>query len=455
MSESIPQAEDDCPLSAGQQARNIFCFAGFWCLFYLSAPVSYVGLPHANLLEQLGNSNTIANLPHAIYQWLGAMPILVAWFFPQPKMLKPLLVLPMLVMACTTAAVPLAIWSGLSPSVVTWFVIAHGAVFGACNGVLLTTMWEVLRRGVSSSRRGKALGLTFGVGPLLACIGSLVQDSMFAKAPMTGISIGLPFPNNYAVLFAAATPLLLLEMLIAASFVVPIPNAVPAASAESSRGSEIMSGLRQFFTFRPLVVGAVAYLLVYSGGNAIFDNVSLHAKSVLGEEVATTLGTQQFLRFGFKAIAGVLLGWLLIQTNPKTMLLTTTAILLFGMAWVLNAEGRWYLLAFGWLVRGAVRRLFPQLHRQFLRQVAGASEYRLPESAQLIGRFRIDPVRLHRRSLWPHCQLSHSHWNPCGSDALDHGRAASTPDASRIRVTTVTTCSVAELARVQRFVNYG
>ncbi|MBM3970605.1 MAG: hypothetical protein FJ302_12185 [Planctomycetes bacterium] len=247
---------------------------------------------------------------------------------------------------------PLAIWSGLSPSVVTWFVIAHGAVFGACNGVLLTTMWEVLRRGVSSSRRGKALGLTFGVGPLLACIGSLVQDSMFAKAPMTGISIGLPFPNNYAVLFAAATPLLLLEMLIAASFVVPIPNAVPAASAESSRGSEIMSGLRQFFTFRPLVVGAVAYLLVYSGGNAIFDNVSLHAKSVLGEEVATTLGTQQFLRFGFKAIAGVLLGWLLIQTNPKTMLLTTTAILLFGMAWVLNAEGRWYLLAFGWLGAG-------------------------------------------------------------------------------------------------------
>lgn len=349
MSELNPQAEDDCPLPAAQQSRNILCFAGFWCLFYLSAPVSYVGLPHANLLEQLGNSNTIANLPHAIYQWLAALPILVAWFFPQPKMLKPLLVLPLLVMAGITGAVPLSIWLGLSPRVVTWVVISHGAVFGACNGVLLTTMWEVLRRGVSTSRRGKALGVTFGVGPLLACVGSLVQDVMFAKVPITGISIGLSFPKNYAVLFTAAVPLMLLETLIAASFVVPLPT---EESTESSRWSEIVGGLRQFFTYRPLVFGAIAYLLVYSGGNAIFDNVSLHAKDVLGEGVATTIGKQQFYRFGFKAAAGVFLGWLLTRTDPKMMLLTTTSILIFGMGWVLNVTGPWYLLAFGWLGAG-------------------------------------------------------------------------------------------------------
>src|SRR6185295_10225896 len=94
--------EDDCPLPAAQQARNIFCFAGFWCLYYLTAPVSYVGLPHANLLEGLKNSNTVANMPHAVYQWFTALPILVAWFFPQPKMLKPLLVLPLLFMAVAT-----------------------------------------------------------------------------------------------------------------------------------------------------------------------------------------------------------------------------------------------------------------------------------------------------------------------------------------------------------------
>lgn len=349
MSESNPQIEDDCPLSADQQARNIVCFAGFWCLFYLAAPISYVTLTHANLLKELGNSDTVANLPRAVYQWLTAVPVLAAWFFPQPKMLKPLLVIPLVAMSAITAAVALSLWMGLSPRVVTVVVIAHGAVLGMSNGVLLTTLWEVLRRGVSTSRRGQALGVTFGVGPLFACVGSLAQQALFAKDPIAGLSLGLAFPTNYCVLFAAAAPLMLLETLIAASFVVPVPTDEPAGQ---SRITEILGGLRDFFMYRPLVIGAVGYILVYSGGNAIFDNVSLHAKDVLGEESASSMGTQQFLRFGFKAVAGLGLGWLLIKTNAKTMLLTTTAILVIGMAWVLTVSGQAYLIAFGLLGAG-------------------------------------------------------------------------------------------------------
>ncbi len=349
MSESNPQIEDDCPLSAEQQTRNIFFFAGFWCLFYLAAPVTYVGVTHANLLKELGNTDTMANLPHAVYQWLTAVPVLAAWFFPQPKMLKPLLVIPLVVMSAITVAVALSIWMGLSSKVVTVVVIAHGAVLGMSNGVLLTTLWEVLRRSVSTSRRGQALGVTFGVGPLFACVGSLAQQALFAKTPIAGLSLGLAFPNNYCVLFAAAAPVMLLETLIAASFVVPLPPDEPAGQ---SRIAEILGGLRDFFMYRPLVIGAIGYVLVYSGGNAIFDNVSLHAKDVLGEESASSMGTQQFLRFGFKAVAGLGLGWLLIKTNAKTMLLTTTAILVIGMAWVLTVSGRPYLIAFGLLGAG-------------------------------------------------------------------------------------------------------
>lgn len=349
MSESNPQAEDDCPLPAAQQSRNLFCFAGFWCLYYLTAPVTYIGVTHANLLKALDNSETVANLPHAVYQWLTALPIVVAWFFPQPKMLKPLLVIPLILMASITGAVALSIWLGLSPRIVTVMVIAHGAVFGASNGVLLTTLWEVLRRGVSTSRRGQVLGLTFGVGPLLACVGSLVQKALFEKAPIGGFALGVDFPNNYLLLFAVAAPLVLLETLVAAAFIVPLPTEEPSSQ---SRLVEITSGLRQFFTFRPLLIGAVAYFLVSSGGSAILDNVSLHAKDVLGETNASTMGSQNFLRFGFKAVTGVFLGWLLIKTNPKTMLLTTTAILLIGMGWALNASGQWYLISFGLLGAG-------------------------------------------------------------------------------------------------------
>ena len=349
MSEPIPPTDDDCPLSPAQQARNIFCYAGFWCLVYLTAPVTYVGLTHANLLKELGNSDMVANLPHAVYQWLTALPILVAWFFPQPKLLKPLLVWPLVCISSITAAVALAIWWKLSPTVITVVVITHGAVLGTSNGVLLTTLWEVLRRGVSTSRRGHALGVAFGVGPLFACVGSLAQQAMFSTSPMAGMSLGLAFPQNYLVLFAAAAPLMLLETLIAASFVVPLPADEPTGQ---SRFHEIVGGLRDFFTYRPLVFGAIGYFLVYSGGNAIFDNVSLHAKDVLKEASASSMGTQQFLRFGFKALAGLGLGWLLTKTNPKTMLLTTTLILVIGMCWVLSVTGSWYLISFGLLGAG-------------------------------------------------------------------------------------------------------
>jgi len=101
-----------------------------------------------------------------------------------------------------------------------------------------------------------------------------------------------------------------------------------------------------------LLIGAVAYFLVASGGSAILDNVSLHAKDVLGETTASTMGTQNFLRFGFKAVAGVLLGWLLLKTHPKAMLITTTIILLIGMGWALNSSGQWYLISFGLLGAG-------------------------------------------------------------------------------------------------------
>jgi MFS family permease len=342
-------AEDDCPLAPRDQSRNVLCFAGFWCIYYLAAPVSYVGINHANLLKDLGNSDTVANLPHAVYQWLTAFPILVAWFLPQPKLVKPLLVIPLVGMAIASAAVSAALWLELPSTTVSVAVIAHGAVLGACNGVLVTTLWEALRRGVSTARRGQALGVTFGVGPLLACVGSLAQQALFAKEPVGGIELGIEFPQNYLALFAASVPLLLLAIVASASFVVPLP---PEEPPSESRFAEIVGGLRHFFTYRPIVFGAVAYLLVYSGGNAILDNVSMHAKDVLGEDSARTMGTQNFLRFAFKAVTGGLLGWLLAKTNPKATLLTTTAILLFGMAWALNASGRWYLISAGLLGAG-------------------------------------------------------------------------------------------------------
>ncbi len=347
---TIPgSTDDDCPLSVGLQTRNMVCLAGVWCLIYLTAPVSYVGVTHANLLHDLGNSDTLANLPHAVYQWMTALPVLVAWFLPQARWLKPLLVGSFAAKAVLTALVAVAIWLRWPAVVVTATVILFAGVFGVANGVMLMTLWEVVRRGVSTARRGVTLALSFGIGPVAACAGSLMQQVLLSREPLTGYSFELSFPDSYLALFAGALPFMVLCVFLGAAFHIPPAVDEPVGS---SRTAEILGGLRQFVTSRPIALAAVGYLLVYSGGNAIFDNVSLHAKDVLGDASPDTVGLQNFLRFGFKAVAGVLLGWLLAKTNPKATLLATTAILLAGMAWALNVSGWWYLGTAGLLGAG-------------------------------------------------------------------------------------------------------
>jgi predicted MFS family arabinose efflux permease len=342
---------EDCPLPVSVQNWNIACFATFWAIYYLVAPVSYIGLTHANILAKLGNTDDINNLPSAVYLWLTPIPVLITWIFPHPRYLKPLAILSVGVMTLITAAVACTLWSGAPAVLSTRVVIAHGALFGAANGFLITALWDVLRRGVSTSRRGKALGYTFGIGPLFACVGSVLQDACLDGSLLGGRTFGLAFPNNYLAMFAATSPLILLNGVIMAAFVVPPPSAQD--EPEKERLLEIGRGLLQFLRNRNVLFAVVIYVIVYSGGNAILQNVSLYAQNVLGD-ATDTVGQQNFLRFGFKAGAGALLGWLLAKANPRATLLATTAVLLAGMVWAL-VSGGWgwpFMLTFGILGAG-------------------------------------------------------------------------------------------------------
>lgn len=339
---------EDCPLPVASQNRNIACYAIYWAIFYLAAPVSYVGLTHANLLKAFQFSDTWCNLPSAIYSWMSIIPVITAWFLPKPRHSRILALAAIGCMVATTAAVAVTLASGASATVVRALVLAHGAVFGAGAGVLITALWDMLRRGVSTSRRGKALGAAFGIGPLFACVGALLQDALFDGKLLGGHSFGLAFPTNYMAMFAGAAPLLAVAAVLIASFVLPetesdLQPMSPATPQATLR--EILAGLRQFIRNRSVLFAAVIYVLVYSG-NTVMSNVSLHVKDVLGPDV-DTLGIQTFLRFGFKAAAGAGLGWLLATVNPRATLITTTSILLLGVAWTLASSGWWFMLAFG------------------------------------------------------------------------------------------------------------
>ena len=375
--------KNDCPLPVDIQRRNIYCFASFWGIYYLAAPVSYVGLTHANLLKALGNNDTVCNLPSAVYLWLSIVSVLTAWFFPHPRYLKRIGLIAVSVMACITAVVAITLWARTSAAFITGVVIAHAAVFGAANGVLLTAMWDALKRGTATSRRGGAMGLAFGVGPLLACVGALFQDALFEGKMLAGRSFGLTFPDNYMAMFAAVAPLILAAGIAFSLFT--LPRAAELEAEPPSPLKEIGTGLWQFLANRNVWVAVMIYVIVYSGGNAIFSNVSLQARVALRGEEQTgndmnayatialqtqplaaaacssysltapeddTLGIQSFLRFGCKAVAGGLLGWLLAAASPRATLLATTLVLLVGMGWALNSTGWWFMATFGLLGAG-------------------------------------------------------------------------------------------------------
>lgn len=341
--------DDDCPLSVSAQNRNIACFATFWGLFYFAAPVSYIGLTHANLLKDLGNNDTVSNLPSAVYMWLTIIPVFAAWFFPQPRYLKRLGFTSVALMSAMTGLVALTLWLSNSSTFRTAVVIAHGGLFGAVNGISLSTLWDLLRRGVSTSRRGKALGLAFGVGPIFACAGSLLQDAMFQGELLGGRTFGLTFPDNYLAMFAGLAPMMLFAAICFAFFVVPPDDEI--ATLREPVLEEVRAGLKQFTRNRALLFAVVIYVIVYSGGNAIFANVSLHAKEMLTND-AETVGIQNFLRFGCKAVAGILLGLLLTKSSPRATVVATTSILLAGMIWALSSSGWWYMATFGILGAG-------------------------------------------------------------------------------------------------------
>src|SRR5437867_1587104 len=87
LSRATPPA-DDCSLPLATQRRNILLYGLLWALYYLSAPITYVGITHAHILKRhLATTDFLANLPASAYLWVTALPaIIVAWLFPQPRM---------------------------------------------------------------------------------------------------------------------------------------------------------------------------------------------------------------------------------------------------------------------------------------------------------------------------------------------------------------------------------
>ena len=369
-------------MSREQSNRNLVLFAGIVGMQYLAAPVIYVGITQASLLSALGANATISNLPGASFFVMATLVALVAWAFPQVRFLKRILVVCYATAALASGLTALVLTLPVSDEFKIVAVILQSGLTGATIPTAIAFLWEVLGRTTEDKHRGIALGLAYGLGPILAAIGSLgsqlILAGEFELGPYIWRASHLPSPLNFALLFALETPAMLLATLLAAQFRIPIPaNEVqrrPVSDVMDLAVGILASVVAMVLTLNgyvgwsiPLMVVATLLFanhfrdllsipllrqvtivtMIFYVGNVIPSNMNLYSQEVLGVDPQATAGYQNLMRFTFKAFAGLILGWLLVRTNPRTGMLLTAGLYVTALLWAMFGSARWFLLAFG------------------------------------------------------------------------------------------------------------
>ena len=348
------QAEDltaragEVPLDSRLQRRNALIYASLTSLIYLAAPVLYVGFTQAAFCKRLGASDTVSNLPTTAYLMMTPFAVIIAWLIPQTRRLKSVLSTSYLATAIAGAVMAFVTvlpgpgWDSLRIA----SIIAHAVVLGGANGVAACFHWELLARGLSEARRGKAFSLAFGLGPILAVVGSLASqliltNRVFGWQPAFWQPISYPY--NFALLFAASTPIMGLAACLARLWVIPIPE------VEAERKPfipAVFGGFGRFLSYRLILVACVSYLLAYTG-HKVQINMVLYTQDAVNLPAEALVGYQNALRFACKVVAGLLLGWVLLRTNPRTCMVLTALLDLTSVLWILFARGMSFLFAFG------------------------------------------------------------------------------------------------------------
>lgn len=354
-------------LTPRQQSLNIGLYVATNGLAYLAAPVLYVGITQVTLCNRLGASDTVANLPSSAFFWAAILPLFITWRFPTVRSIKPVIVACYAITALGGAVVAATLYWPAPTNLRLTAIVLYGATIGGALTTLNTFLWEVVARGVEPAKRGLAFGLTFGFGPILAVLGSLfaqlvlsgaveVPTPSFSKG-VTSASIAiapLEFPLNFATLFAASVPIMLLAAALASRYCVP---GVELTAKRPTLATGLTRSARDIFSDHVLLFAVVAFVLV-SSGCQIVGNITLYTPVALHRPAQDFAGYQNALRFGFKMVAGFLLGWLIVRTHAKAGMLVTAGFCLAGIVWVLGMPRQWFLVSFGLMGAGELYGIY-------------------------------------------------------------------------------------------------
>jgi hypothetical protein len=345
---------DECPLGVREQTRNVLIVGLNTALCYLAAPVLYVDAVHTTLMNSLQKEDGgvardwISNLPSSAYMVLSVLPLFVAWLFPQIRLLRRILVLSYAVLFVSTALVIAVLLLPLSVWVKAAVVVAHGAVVGGARTVSVACEFEVLGVAVAESRRGQALGLAYGLGPILAILGSLLSQ-LLLKGALGPVVVGTwPFPGNFAAVFATSLPVMALATFLCTRLVIPVP------AHEAPREpflSGVFGGFGKFLARRVVLIAVLSAILIFCGYQVV-DNMTLYCGVLFKQDPAETAGYQKAVLFTFKVIMGVAMGWVLTWSAPRTAVLISASVGLMGVVFAIVATPSEFLLSFGLLGAG-------------------------------------------------------------------------------------------------------
>lgn len=328
-------------LSPQDDRRNGWVFTLCYALIFFSAPVIYVGVVQATLLDKLGASAAIANLPASTYMMGQIAPLFFSWLVPH-RLERSMVVWANLMTASVIGMVFLSLILPAPPELRIGAVVLQGLLQGLSSSTSFVFMVQCLRRGTSEAGLALTLKRTFGLTPLIAVAGSL--GAQYVLNP--GLPF-LPYPYDFAVIYLAGATCMTGVALSARRFqLLEVADEPRTAFVSFLTGSA-----RSFFADRRMSFLWLAYVLWYAS-LSITSNLSLYTRSAMGRDPKDFSGLIMAIRFGCKSAGGFLLGGLSERSGIRAGVIGTTVLLVLGCAWAWAIPGWGYLFAFGLLGAG-------------------------------------------------------------------------------------------------------
>lgn len=331
---------DDFTITPKMEQRNDMLYFLTYVLFFLAAPITYIGVAQAALCNSLGASATVANLPTATYLFGGLAPFVLSLILPN-RLDRAVVIWSNGITAFFIGTVCITLLVKLPPHVTITAVVIQGLFQGIASQISNVYTYQCLNRGFTLAGRTRTLKRTFTVAPIFAIIGSLGAQYILNH----GFRFA-PFPYDFALLYLIGFLCSVGVTLLSFYHLAEVPEGPRAPFFRS-----LTESIRSYAGSRPLLL-LFLVMALWSCGEYGAPNLSLFTKSALGREPKELSGVIMAIQFGGKAIGGYFIGLMAERIGTRVAVMMTSLLLALGFIWGWTMPGHWFLLAFAMMGAG-------------------------------------------------------------------------------------------------------